>query len=664
MSEEERQDKKPAVCVGVLAHVDAGKTTFSEQLLYHTGSIRKLGRVDHQDAFMDSDQLERERGITIFSSHAAFETPHRCCYLLDTPGHADFGAEMERAIQAMDYAILVVSCVEGIQAHTEQVWKLLEQYQVPTFFFLNKTDRAGAQPERLLADLRKRMSANICDCSGSFSGTGWSTELIEQVAEQDEELLEQYLDGGYEPQRWQEHLAQQIARRKMFACFRGSALQDEGIEEFLSALDALTLPRESSGDFQAIAWQVRHDARSERLVFCKVQSGVLKARDEVPVMLADGSRTTQKINELRIYHGTKFSTVQQVSAGQLCAATGLDGVRPGDEIGANCSHRQAHLTPILGAKVVLPEQVPVRTALQALRQLEDEDPMLGIRFEEALQEIQIRVMGQIQLEVLRQLCRQRFGLEVEFADCRILYRETISEPVVGYGHYEPLRHYAEVHLRLSPAERGSGITFDSECSLDVLGQNWQNLVRTHVFEKRHKGVLTGSELTDVKITLLTGRSHVKHTEGGDFRESTYRAIRQGLEQSLAAGQVVLLEPYYAFEISVMAEQVGRLMSDLQRMESTFASPVMEEERATLCGRGPAAALSAYGREFLSYTRGKGVLSLRFDGYEPCSHQEQVAQEIGYDRQRDLENPSCSVFCSHGAGFPVPWDEVPNYIHCK
>ena len=478
MSEEERQDKKPAVCVGVLAHVDAGKTTFSEQLLYHTGSIRKLGRVDHQDAFMDSDQLERERGITIFSSHAAFETPHRCCYLLDTPGHADFGAEMERAIQAMDYAILVVSCVEGIQAHTEQVWKLLEQYQVPTFFFLNKTDRAGAQPERLLADLRKRMSANICDCSGSFSGTGWSTELIEQVAEQDEELLEQYLDGGYDPQCWQEHLAQQIAHRKMFACFRGSALQDEGIEEFLSALDALTLPRESSGDFQAIAWQVRHDARGERLVFLKVQSGVLKARDEVPVMLADGSRTTQKINELRIYHGTKFSTVQQVSAGQLCAATGLDGVRPGDEIGANCSHRQAHLTPILGAKVVL------------------------------------------------------------------------------------------------------------------------------------------------------------------------------------------LEPYYAFEISVMAEQVGRLMSDLQRMESTFGSPVMEEERVTLCGRGPAAALSAYGREFLSYTRGKGVLSLRFDGYEPCSHQEQVAQEIGYDRQRDLENPSCSVFCSHGAGFPVPWDEVPNYIHCK
>ena len=518
--------------IGVMAHVDAGKTTFSEQLLYHTGSIRTRGRVDHQDAFLDNDRLERERGITIFSNHAPFSIGEHQYWLLDTPGHADFGAEMERAIQAMDYAIVLVSCVEGIQAHTEQVWKLLKRYGVPVFFFLNKTDRTGARP------------------------------------------------------------------------------------------------------------------------------------DEVHFLTADGQEASEKINELRVYSSGKFTTVQQAQAGQLCAATGLEQVRAGDGLGKRRFHRDSQLTPTLGAKVILPPQLPVRTALEKLRILEDEDPTLGISFEEELQEIHIRIMGQIQLEVLRQLCSRRFGIELDFGDCRILYRETISQPVVGYGHYEPLRHYAEVHLRLEPGQRGSGITFSSDCPTDLLGKNWQNLIRTHVFEKKHKGILTGSELCDVHITLLNGRAHIKHTEGGDFREATYRAIRQGLEQLAAASGCVLLEPYYSFEAAVQPEQLGRLMADLQRMECSFEPPVTEEDGVLLCGRGSAQALSGYGLEFISYTRGKGILSLSFDGYEPCAHPQQVIEEIGYDAKHDLQNPSFSVFCSHGAGFPVPWQEVPAYIHCK
>ena len=650
--------------VGVLAHVDAGKTTFSEQLLYRAGAIRRLGWVDHQDAFLDSDRLEKQRGITIFSNSASFEWEGSHYDLLDTPGHADFGAEMERAIQAMDYAVVVVSCVEGIQAHTEQVWKLLQKYGVPVLFFLNKTDRAGADPARVLSQLQKRMGSGVCDCTGSFAGEDWEESLIERVAEEDEQLLERYLDGGFDRALWQSVMARLVRERRLFPCFRGSALQNEGIDAFLRGLSALTLPVGDDGNFAGTVYQIRHDARGERLAFLKVHSGVLKARDEIAFLLPDGTAASEKVNELRLCQGGKYTTVQQVQAGQLCAATGLVQVRPGDGVGAKRFHRDSQLTPMLGATVLLPETVPVPTALAKLRLLEDEDPSLGLSFDEQLQEIQIRVMGQIQLEVLTELCRERFGLKVRFGDCRILYRETISAPVVGYGHYEPLRHYAEVQLRLSPAPRGSGIRFTSECPTDLLSQNWQNLIRTHVFEKQHRGVLTGSALCDVEITLLIGRAHLKHTEGGDFREATYRAIRQGLEQALADGKVVLLEPYYAFEITLPADQVGRLMADLQRMECSFQPPESDPEQAMVRGRGPAAALSGYGREFLSFTRGRGVLALSFDGYEPCGHAEEVAADIGYDRTRDLANPSCSIFCSHGAGYPVPWNEVPQYAHCK
>lgn len=650
--------------IGVLAHVDAGKTTFCEQLLYHTNSIRKRGRVDHQDAFLDSDRLEKERGITIFSNHAAFEMGENRYFLLDTPGHMDFSAEMERAISAMDYAVLVVSCVEGIQAHTEQVWKLLKEYEVPTFFFLNKTDRTGADAQRVFSQLQKRMSAGVCDCSDSFEKQEWKEELIERVAAEDDGLLERYLEGEYDESLWCHTLQKLVKQRKLFPCFQGSALQDEGIDSFLTGLDQITCPKEDDGNFAATVWQIRHDTRKERVTFLKVQSGILHAREEVDILLADGTKAKEKVNELRIYHGTRFTTVQQVYAGELCAVTGFTQVHPGDRIGEKCFHQDYHLVPMLGAKVIVPKEVPLRTVLENLRKLEDEDPMLGVSFEESLQEIQIRVMGEIQLEVLREVCKERFSLDISFGDCQVLYRETIAEEVVGYGHYEPLRHYAEVHLRLSPAPRGSGISFDSECPTDILAQNWQNLVRTHVFEKKHKGVLTGSELCDVKVTLLTGRSHLKHTEGGDFREATYRAIRQGLEQLLHQDKMILLEPYYAFSISLESEQAGRLMADLQRMECSFGSPQMEEERMILEGRGPAAVLSGYGREFISYTRGKGVMSFWFDGYESCKHQQEIVERIGYQRERDLENPSCSVFCSHGAGFPVPWDEVQNYIHCK
>ena len=650
--------------IGVLAHVDAGKTTFSEQLLYHTNSIRKLGRVDHRDAFLDSEEMEKDRKITIFSNHAAFSIGDNRYYLLDTPGHVDFSSEMERAVQAMDYAVLIVSCVEGIQAHTEQVWKLLEKYHVPVFLFLNKTDRTGADSDKVLRDLQKRFHKGICLCNDSFTGEELAEELVEAIAQEDEDLLNDYLDGNYDQGKWLESFAKMIKDRVLFPCFTGSALQDEGIESFLKALDVLTLPLEDEGSFQAAAWQVRHDSRGERIVFLKILSGKLHARDEVKITLPDQSEGKGKVNELRIYHGRQYTSVKEVGAGEICAVTGLPSVRPGDGIGEKRFHQENHLVPMLGAQVILPQEVSVPTALGYFRQLEDEDPMLGVSFVESLQEIRIRVMGEIQLEVLKQVCQERFSMNVEFGECQILYRETISAPVIGYGHYEPLRHYAEVHLRLEPAERGSGISFASECPTDVLSLNWQNLVHTHVFEKKHKGVLTGSELTDVKITLLVGRAHIKHTEGGDFRESTYRAIRQGLEQARVEGKMVLLEPYYSFEVSVMTEQLGRLLSDFQRLELKFEPPVMEEDRAIVSGRGPVAALAGYGREFISYTRGKGVMSLTFDGYEPCAHQQEVVEEIDYDRERDMENPSCSVFCAHGAGFPVPWYEVPNFIHCK
>jgi ribosomal protection tetracycline resistance protein len=633
--------------IGILAHVDAGKTTLSEQILYHTHSIRTRGRVDHQDAFLDSSRLERERGITIFSDQAVFHYQDSTYYLVDTPGHVDFSAEMERTLRILDYAIVVVSCAEGVQAHTETIWKLLRRYRVPTLFFLNKTDRAGARPERVLQELRSKFSQNVCDFIAGFS-----PDVIEQVAELDDVLLELYLNNQYDADLWRTSAQKLIQNQKLFPCFCGSALNDIGIDSFLQGLDYLTkTDYDPSSDFAGRVYKIRHDAQGSRVAFLKITNGTLHVKEPV------GS---EKINEIRVYNGAKYTSVQQAQAGELCAVTGLSSVKSGDGIGALTAHSDCVTMPMLMAKVNFDPALSARTVLGYFKILEDEDPMLGVVWEEALQELHVHIMGTIQLEVLKEVVQNRFGIAVEFGACEILYKETIQGSVIGYGHFEPLRHYAEVHLRLSAGERGSGLTFSSECSTDVLDLSWQRLIRTHVFEFEHKGILTGSPLTDVKIALLTGRAHEKHTEGGDFREATYRAIRQGLEQA----DNLLLEPFYAFSIEVEPEQMGRVLADIQRMYGSFAPPETENGRAVIHGRAPVAAMMNYGRELVAFTKGKGSLNLQFDGYEPCHNPDEVIARFAYDKIRDVANTSDSVFCSHGTGFNVKWDEVKNHIHCK
>ncbi len=633
--------------IGILAHVDAGKTTLSEQILYHTHSIRTRGRVDHQDAFLDSSRLERDRGITIFSNQAVFRYNDSTYYLVDTPGHVDFSAEMERTLSILDCAIVVVSCVEGVQGHTETIWGLLRRYGVPTVFFLNKADRAGAEPNRVLRELQSKFSANICDFSAGFS-----TAVIEQIAELDEKLLEQYLNSGYDADLWQEGTQSLVQSEKLFPCFCGSALNDSGVDSFLQGLDLLIKTNyDASAPFAARVYKIRHDAQGSRVAHLKITGGALSVKDAV-----DG----EKINEIRVYNGARYVPAQQAQAGELCAVTGLSGVRAGDNIGESAAHSGCVTKPMLMAKVNFDPSLSARTVLGYFRILEDEDPTLGATWEEALQEIHVHIMGVIQLEVLAEVVKEQFGVAVTFGDCEILYQETIRGSVIGYGHFEPLKHYAEVHLRLSAGERGSGLTFASECSTDILDLSWQRLIHTHVFEFQHKGILTGSPLTDVKITLLTGRAHEKHTEGGDFREATYRAIRQGLEQA----ENVLLEPFYKFSVQVDSEQMGRVIADVQRMHGSFDPPELADGRAVLHGRAPVACIMNYGRELVTFTKGKGSISLQFDGYEPCHNSGEVIERIAYDKIRDTANTSDSVFCSHGSGFNVKWNEVKNYVHCK
>ncbi len=637
------------ITLGFLAHVDAGKTTLCERILYQAGALRRLGRVDAQSAFLDSDPLERQRGITIFASEAGFVHRDTSFTLLDTPGHVDFSSEMERVLSVLDCAVVVVSAVEGIQPHTETIWQLLSDHNIPTFFFLNKTDRPGADPAGVLASLKARFSPAVCDLAHGFS-----TDAVERIAESDDDLLAHYFEEGYQPSLWLPAARRLIAFRRLFPCFCGSALSGQGVEALMDALSSLLAPPPVlEGPLQARAFRVRYDAKGVRWVHLRILQGTLAPKQAVG---------REKVHELRVFQGDRSQPASLAKAGEVCAVSGLS-LRAGGAIGLP-GLPQPRLQPALSAEVLYPDDVAPQRVATAFGQLEEEDPLLRVAFDDQTHRLHIQLMGKIQLEVLSAQVPQRFGFPVSFGPCRIVYRETIAKPVCGYGHFEPLRHYAEVHLRLEPGQRGSGITFSSDCPTDLLGKNWQNLIRTHVFEKKHKGILTGSELCDVHITLLNGRAHIKHTEGGDFREATYRAIRQGLEQLAAAGGCVLLEPYYSFEAAVQPEQLGRLMADLQRMECSFEPPVTEEDGVLLCGRGPAQALSGYGLEFISYTRGKGILSLSFDGYEPCAHPQQVIEEIGYDAKHDLQNPSFSVFCSHGAGFPVPWQEVPAYIHCK
>ncbi len=635
--------------IGILAHVDAGKTTFSEQALYLTSAIRHLGRVDHQDAFLDAHPLERQRGITIFSGLAQFQLEDSLVYWLDTPGHVDFSPEMERALSVMDYAVVIVSCAEGVQSHTETVWQLLREYNVPVFFFLNKIDRPGADQEAALSQLRARLSADVVDLRGYAPEKPMTDALIEEVAARDEALLDRLYAGGYDAALWRDALTALIRRRAVFPLMSGSALTGDGVAAFLRVLAAHTVTdyhQRVDEPLAARVYQIRHDAQGGRICFLKLLAGQLRVRQEAPLL--------GKINELRLYHGERFRTVETAQAGDLVAVPGGGDARPGDTLGLS-ERREPHTTSMMAADVLWDEKaLPAFRLLEYLRILEDEEPALGVTQQNG--RIAIHVMGRIQLEVVRQLMAERFSVAVSFGPCRVLYRETIAKPVVGIGHYEPLRHYAEVHLRLVPGPRGSGIRFVSRCHVDTLALNWQRLIETHVFEKEHKGVLTGSPLTDVTVELLTGRAHLKHTEGGDFRQAVYRAICNALMQA----ESVLLEPICFFTLRAPAEQYGTLSGALTRIQATVKPPEYENDQVTLTGEADYARFAAFQEDFMARTRGRGTLSVHMSRYAPCHNQEEVVAAAGYQPLAD-DTPD-SVFCAHGAGFTVAWDHVKDFAH--
>ena len=634
--------------IGILAHVDAGKTTLSEGLLYKSGALRKLGRVDHGDAFLDTDVLERERGITIFSKQALLTLGETEVTLLDTPGHVDFSAEMERTLQVLDYAILVISGTDGVQSHTRTLWRLLARYQVPTFLFVNKMDLAGADRAGLLAQFRERLDGGCVDF-----GAGPQTR-DEGVAMENEEALERFLETGTVPR---EMTARLIRDRKVFPCWFGSALKLEGVAEFLAGLEDYTLQPEYGGEFAARVLKISRDSQNTRLTWLKVTGGVLKAKT-----LLSGGRSgeiwEEKADQLRLYSGAKFRTVDQAEPGRVVAVTGLSQTRPGQGLGGEPEAKGPALEPVLSYQMILPQGADPHTVLPKLRQLEEEDPMLRVLWDQRWKEIRVRLMGQVQLEVLKRRIADRFGLEVDFGTGNVIYKETIAAPVEGIGHFEPLRHYAEVHLLMEPGERGSGLRVASACSTDQLDLNWQRLILTHLLERDHPGVLTGSPITDVKITLVAGKAHLKHTEGGDFRQATYRAVRQGLMQA----ETVLLEPFYDFTLELPPDCVGRAMADIQTMGGTVEGPEGQGELSVLTGRAPAAGLGNYWQEVTAYTRGLGRLSCTLRGYEPCHDQAGVAAAVGYDPERDTDNPADSVFCAHGGGFNVRWDQVREYAH--
>ncbi|MDY6226140.1 MAG: translation factor GTPase family protein [Clostridium sp.] len=642
--------------IGILAHVDAGKTTFSEQLLYHTNSIRNRGRVDHKNSFLDSHNIEKERGITIFSDQAIFEIGDSKYYLIDTPGHIDFSSEMERALSILDYAILVISAVEGIQGHTYTIWSLLKKYNVPTFFFINKLDRTGANLEKVLEEIREDLTSDICYINKL---NNLEEELIEFISERDDNLLERYLNGDYNEMEWIYNLKKLIKERKIYPCLSGSALQDDGIEEFINIFNQLSFSEYKENDnFSGRVYKIKHDNNGTRLTFIKILKGSLKVRDELSY--GKGNEISEKISGIRIYNGSKFSTVDKAIAGDLVAVTGLSMFKAGDGIGEIKDNIIFNMTPTLKSKIIFDDSYNIKDVLRYFKILESEDPALNVIWNEAVQEIQISIMGKIQLEVLKEVLDERFNLKIDFGTCEIMYKETIDNMSYGYGHFEPLKHYAEVHLKLEPNNRGEGITFENKCHADDLTTGHQNLIKTHIFERNHHGLLTGSPITDIKFTLLTGRAHNKHTEGGDFREATYRAIRQGLEKC----ENVLLEPYYKFKIDVDLEYMGRVISDIQRLNGTFNPPETKLSKVTIIGRGPVATFMDYSAEILTFTKGKGSINLIFDGYDICHNQEEVIDKLEYDKNADIEYSSSSIFCSKGQGFVVPWMKVEEYLHCE
>lgn len=642
--------KKPSdhICIGLLAHVDAGKTTLSESMLYLSGRIRQQGRVDHGNAYLDTYELERARGITIFSKQAELVFGELEVTLLDTPGHVDFSAEMERTLRVLDYAILVINGADGVQGHTETLWKLLKQYRIPVFLFINKMDQNGTDAEKLLEELRVKLSGSCI----RFGEAEDSEEFLENVAMAEEQVLETYLEHGTIERG---EISRLIWERKVFPCYFGSALKNIGVKEFLAGLECYAKERSYPEEFGAKVYKIARDPQGNRLTYLKVTGGVLKVRDLIRYQDVE-----EKVSQIRIYSGEKYDAVQEVRAGRVCAVTGLTKTYPGEGLGAEPPSEGPVLTPVLNYQLILPEGCDTHGMLLKLRQLEEEDPELHIVWNEELGEIHAQLMGEVQTEILQSMIRERFQTEVTFGPGNIVYKETIKRPAEGVGHFEPLRHYAEVHLLLEPGESGSGLVFAADCSEDVLDRNWQRLILTHLAEKEHRGVLTGSAITDMKITLVAGRAHLKHTEGGDFRQATYRAVRQGLKST----ESVLLEPYYEFRMEIPAEFVGRALTDIQRMAGEFQTPDTEGDFAVITGSAPVSEMRDYQLEVTSYTKGRGRLFCTLKGYAPCHNAEEVIEQIGYDSEGDLDNPTGSVFCAHGAGFHVSWDQVPDHMHLE
>ena len=633
------------IVIGILAHVDAGKTTLSEAMLYQTGAIRNLGRVDHKNAFLDTDIQERDRGITIFSKQAEMTYKDTKLMLLDTPGHVDFSAEMERTLQVLDYAVLVISGREGVQGHTVTLWKLLQKYEIPVFLFINKMDLEGADRAQILEELQSSLSAGCLDFEDLEE---------EQAAMCEEGLLEEYLETGHISVP---SIRNSISNRKIFPCYFGSALRMSGVEGFLDGIVQFTEEPSYPQQFGARIYKITRDPQGMRLTHMKITGGTLSVKETLDLPDAPGV-SGEKVNQIRIYSGGKYQTVQEAEAGTVCAVAGLEHTHAGQGLGVEESENRFVLEPAMSYGVLLPDGADVHRTLQQLKQLEEEDPQLHIAWNSQTEEIQIQLMGEVQLEILKEMIRQRFYLKLEFGEGKVAYRETIAKPVIGAGHFEPLRHYAEVHLLLEPGDPGSGVVLDTACREDLLDRNWQRLILTHLAERDFSGVLTGSPLTDVKITLLAGRAHLKHTEGGDFRQATYRAVRQGLRKT----QSILLEPWYDFELEVPQDMTGRAMADIQRMGGSFELPQTRGDLSLITGKAPVSEMKGYMAEVNSYTRGYGHLSCSVAGYEPCHDAEKVMEEIGYRVDEDTENTADSVFCSHGAGYLVPWDQVDDHVH--
>lgn len=642
---------------GIFAHVDAGKTTFSEQILYYTKSIRKKGRVDYKEAFLDSQKVEKERGITVFSDVGTFSYDGDTYYLIDTPGHIDFSPEMERTLSILDYAILVVSAVEGIQGHTETLWNLLKNRKIPTFIFINKIDRVGADVNKVYQQLKRRFSEDICLLSNN-SLTNLSDEEIEFIAGKDEELLNLYFEDNYNNQLWINKLKFLVKERQIFVASSGSALLDQGVREFLDIFNKLTMTNYELADiFTGKVFKIRYDEKGTRITYIKALSGLLKVKDEL-VYNHNGEEIREKVNEIRAYNGVKYEIKDVASAGDVFAVTGISNMKAGMGIGIEDSTEE-EMIPTLTAKVLYDSTVNIKEVLKYFKILESEEKTLNVQYDEILKEMHINVMGKIQLEVLKEIIQERFNLNVEFDKPEILYKETIGNEVNGYGHFEPLRHYAEVHLKLLPGERGEGIVFENRCHNDYITPGQQNLIKTHIFEKKHRGILTGSEIDDIKVILITGRAHIKHTEGGDFREATKRALRQGLDSA----ENILLEPYYNFKIEVDNQLLGRVLSDVQKMNGTFNEQQSVGDRVIITGRGPVATFMDYSLEFQALSKGKGGLSLMYGGYDVCHNAEEVIERIGYNKDADPEYTSSSIFCAKGVGYSVKGDEVVNYMHC-